>query len=571
MSHRNPRGGSSIFTICFAALLLALALPASSQPSPERDTAADTAVKNVERLQQGIDRLAGIRQALIERRQNLEDLQQQLEVVTEEEAKKELQMELDKLNESIEKLNNSFEQIAIGGISLKIFSEQPEEDFDWQKELVSITKPILSSLNELTEKPRRIDELRSQIGRYEDQIEVIDKALVSIETLRQQTLPDIIADKFEAVATAWRQRRADTDNALEVARYQLASLQGEDISTLEAVKAALNDFLKGRGLTLGLALVTAILVWIVMRSLLWLFRKRPGHETRKQKITRNRLVLYGYRGLTALFILLTVITVFYVRGDLLLLALSILGLAMLILALRQALPRYIAETRLLLDVGPVRTGERVVCNGLPMQVKAINMNSVLCNPELEGVIRLPLGALNDMVSRPCDEEPWFPARAGDYVLLSDNRYGQVLRQTLEVVQIKMAGSLVQFSAADFLQLNLRNLSREGFGLAVTFGIDYRHQAICLDQVPSRIHVALRQTFAHEGLDGDVADILVDFKEAGASSLDYLINLTMKGSAAGLYYKLGRLVQQTCVDVCNREGWGIPFAQLTIHQEDGGVE
>ena len=65
--------------------------------------------------------------------------------------------------------------------------------------------------------------------------------------------------------------------------------------------------------------------------------------------------------------------------------------------------------------------------------------------------------------------------------------------------------------------------------------------------------------------------IVEFKEAGANSLDYFIYLTMKGSAAGLYYKLGRFVQQTCVDVCNREGWGIPFAQLTIHQGDGGVE
>jgi len=146
-----------------------------------------------------------------------------------------------------------------------------------------------------------------------------------------------------------------------------------------------------------------------------------------------------------------------------------------------------------------------------------------------------------------------------------------MRQTLEVVQVKVAGSLVQFSAADFLHLNLRNLSREGFGLAVTFGIDYRHQAICLDQVPQRFHDALRETFAHKGLDGEVAEILVEFKEAGASSLDYFIYLTMKGSAAGLYYKLGRLVQQTCVDVCNREGWGIPFPQLTIHQGDGGVE
>jgi small-conductance mechanosensitive channel len=456
---------------------------------------------------------------------------------------------------------------VIGGISLSAFSEQPVKDFDWQKELVAITRPILSSLNELTEKPRRIDELRSQIERYEDQLEVIDKALDSIDTFRQQTPPDIIADKFEVVAAAWRQRKVDTDNALEVARYQLASLQGEDISMLEAVKAGTYEFLLGRGLTLGIALGVAVLVWFVMRALLWLFRKRPSRETSKQKITRNRLVLYSYRGLTALFMLLAVMTVFYIRGDLLLLALSILGLAIFVLALRQTLPRYIAETQLLLDVGPVRTGERLIHNGLPMQVKSINMHSVLSNPELEGMIRLPLGALSAMASRPCNEESWFPTRVGEYVLLTDHRYGQVLRQTLETVQLKIAGSLVQFPTVDFLQLSLRNLSREGFGLAVTFGIDYQHQSICLDQAPPRFHEALRRTFAREALADEVNDILVEFKEAGVNSLDYLIYLTMKGSAAGSYYKIGRLIQQTCVEVCNREGWGIPFAQLTIHQAE----
>ena len=90
MSHLNQRGRRSIFTVFFGALLLALALPVFSQPSPELDTATDTAAKNVVRLQQASDRLAGIRQSLIARRQKLKDLQQQLKVAPDEEAKKEL-------------------------------------------------------------------------------------------------------------------------------------------------------------------------------------------------------------------------------------------------------------------------------------------------------------------------------------------------------------------------------------------------------------------------------------------------------------------------------------------------
>ena len=315
-------------------------------------------------------------------------------------------------------------------------------------------------------------------------------------------------------------------------------------------------------------MLIAVLAWGVMRLILRLFQAFAGSGNQKVRTTRNRLVIYGYRILTAILMLLTVMTTFYLRGDVLLLALSILGVAMLILSLRQTLPRYVAETRLLLDAGPVRTGERLIWNGIPMQVKTINMNSILCNPELEGEVRLPLGKLSDLVSRPCGEEPWYPTRPDEYFLLPDNRFGQVQRQTLEIVQAKIGGSPVLFPAAVFQGLNLRNLSREGFRLAVTFGIDYCHQSICLDQVPARFTDALSQMVVDAGMENDLVDILVEFKEAGVSSLDYLIFVNMKGNAASSYLKLGRMVQQTCVDVCNKEDWGIPFTQMTIHQGIG---
>jgi small-conductance mechanosensitive channel len=65
-----------------------------------------------------------------------------------------------------------------------------------------------------------------------------------------------------------------------------------------------------------------------------------------------------------------------------------------------------------------------------------------------------------------------------------------------------------------------------------------------------------------------AELLVEFKEAGASSLDYLIYVSMRGEAAANYYSIARLVQRTLVELCNREGWVIPFAQLTVHQGEG---
>jgi small-conductance mechanosensitive channel len=66
------------------------------------------------------------------------------------------------------------------------------------------------------------------------------------------------------------------------------------------------------------------------------------------------------------------------------------------------------------------------------------------------------------------------------------------------------------------------------------------------------------------MQADIKDILVEFKEAGASSLDYQIYIVMNGRAANAYFRAQRMVQQACVETCNREGWVIPFTQITIH-------
>ncbi|NJN46528.1 MAG: hypothetical protein HC808_08675 [Candidatus Competibacteraceae bacterium] len=278
-------------------------------------------------------------------------------------------------------MNDSFERIAVGGLDLSVFSEEPEAVFNWQEELIEITRPVLSSLRELTDKPRKIEQLRSQINRQEDQLEVIDKALDSITAFQGHALPAPIDEKLNALATDWHQRRNDIEQELENARFQLASLQGNNVSSLEAVQIAFNDFLRGRGLTLGLAMLALITVWLFMRTLLWVHEKAGNRRNQKQRIKKARLIRYSYRLLTGVFAVFAVLIVFYLRSDLLLLVLAILALVVLGLGLRQTLPRYLTEIRLLLDVGPVRTGERVIYNGVPLQVKSINVYSVLRNPD----------------------------------------------------------------------------------------------------------------------------------------------------------------------------------------------
>jgi len=82
--------------------------------------------------------------------------------------------------------------------------------------------------------------------------------------------------------------------------------------------------------------------------------------------------------------------VFYVVEDWVLFSLSILLLLGIAWTLRQALPRYIHQIQIFLNIGSVREGERLLLDGLPWQVRTINVFSTLVNPVAELTQRVPI-------------------------------------------------------------------------------------------------------------------------------------------------------------------------------------
>ena len=551
--------------MAFVAFLTCQVALAQSDPPARSDqvTPEEAEALQIERVQASLQ-LHEINQALADKRAQLEELQTKLQTA-EDIDKAKISERIAELRKSVGELETAFEKIAVSGINLRYLDDAEEPDLDWRDELTQIARPILSSLKEATEKPRKIEELRSAIKLYEQRLEVIDKATESIDLLRQNEMSDAVNRGLRAIATTWFERRKDIELSLDAARNELQNLQGEDVDILETISGVIHDFLVGRGLTLLIAIVTGMVVWYAMRGLRWVVGawRRSSQDT--ERSAKFRLVFYAYHFVTIALVALAVLTVFYVRGDILLLSLTIITLAMLTLGTWRFLPGYVQEARLLLNVGAARQGERVIYNGLPFHIASLNLYSELRNPELEGVIRLPLSEIARMTSRPRSNEAWFPCKAGDYLLLPDGAFAQVITQSVEQVKLKVAGSIVQYQSADFLQLSVRNLSQEGFGVIVVFGIDYRHQDISLDKVPERFKQGLTVAFEQAGLKDDLKNLLVDFKEANASSLDYLIYATMEGNCAAQYFTINRLIQQTLVEICNQEAWGIPFAQITVHQ------
>lgn len=545
-------------------LFIASASPATSQTDDVKSEMDSPDV--LEQRQHAIRQLSEIKSSLKQKQRNLEDLKKHLEQSAEADEE-EIRNRLVQLHSEIDDLSLSFEQIVIGGIDTKLLADEIAEEFDWREELILITKPVLSSLKDLTEKPRRIEELRSAIARHELQLNVVRRALASIVLFEQNELPPHVAEEIGAVAESWRQRKHAIERSQEVTKLQLDNLERDDTPVIEGLHDVFKNFVLGRGLTLLLAIAVGVIVWMAMNGLRRLFGIRNRGDHRRKHPVRIRVILYTYHLITALFITLAILSVFYVREDLLLLALTLIALAVLALGARQFIPQYVSESRLLLNVGPVREGERIVYKGVPLLVEHLNVYTELRNPELEGTVRLPLGALEQLVSRPCSDESWFPCSVGDFVKLADGGTAEILRQTVEFVQFRRRASIVQVATADFIGMGVSNLSREGFGVASTFGIDYQHQGIALSQVPKRFEEAVRKRLKDAELWNDADDLLVDFKEAGASSLDFLIYVTMSGRAAAHYFAVPRLVQQACVGACNKEGWGIPFTQVTIHNAE----
>jgi hypothetical protein len=519
-------------------------------------------------LQQARQQLQEIQKSLQTRRSQVEQLRRQLAQETDEVERRELEQRLEREESDHANLRRSFENIALGGVDMSVFVDPatPEEEFNWQQELQLILKPLVQELKELTEKPRQMERMRSQLALLENQRRIAQRALNNLERLKDDNLDDATRQRLDNLHQSWVQRLADIEREREIVQLQLNVLQDEGDTVLQQIRNSINEFFTGRGLNLALAIAAFFLTLFLMKGLYLLYHRLTWLSGMRavSTTTGRRILEYGYQALTIFLAVLILLFTLYVLGDVLLLVLALILLLIVLLGLRNYLPRFLEETKLLLNVGAVRERERVVYHGLPWMVRSLGVYSRLYNPSLEGLLRLPLSEMLQLVSRPYrEDEPWFPTQTGDWVMMEDGTVGEVLRQTPEIVQLKTRGTTRTYTTTSFLDGEPRNLS-QGFGVAVTFGIDYQHQPISTTEIPKVLLASVEQGLQQSDFADHVEKVVVEFQSAGASSLDYLIYVIMTGDAADSYYPLTRLIQRICVDTCNERGWVIPFNQLTVH-------
>ena len=474
--------------------------------------------------------------------------------------------EIDALLKKADALKKNFESVATG-IDVEKFLARPAKSFDWQQEIQEIVGPIVEELKQLTAHPRELEKLRSEVTYYEKRLLLVNTALETVQKRLNQAPPGAIKDQLLEVKKNWDNKHKDMTNQLAIAQYQLAEKQKADRSLVKSTQELLKEFFKHRGLNLILAVFAFLVVFFLLRYSYRLGYKYLHLHTLKERTLFLRLVEVLYQFLTFLGATSALVLVLYITGDWVLLGIALIFLFGIAWTMKQAFPILWEQIKMLLNLGTVREGERVLYNGLSWKVIALQLYTKLHNPALKGgLIRLPLRELIGLQSRPFHkDEPWFPSREGDLVMLADGGIGKVILQTPDQVVIDTLGGCHKtYPTLSFLQQNPINYSINTFGIFITFGIDYAHQASITRDVPARLHQAITDALAQEEYGKALLNLVVQFKEAAASSLDLFIAANFAGEVATSYFPISRALQRIIVEACNRYGWGIPFTQITVH-------
>lgn len=518
------------------------------------------------RVEQSTLTLETLRQSILAREKELEEKQRAIEQATSGERKQQLLAEANQILAAIDRLRLDFDSVATG-IDVAAYQLGPREDLDLKSEVMKLLAPIIDELKAATEEPRQIEELRSALTHFEERQRLARDAIRNMDNLLAVIPPGELRTEVERSRQVWEQRVRDIQSQASVARYQLETRLEKRRSLIDSSRSALSEFFRSRGLNLLVALVTFFAVFLAFRWLYALIRRVSPIHRRPDRPFYARLLDVLYHGFTGLTAIAGALLVLYAAGDWVLLGIALLFLLGLAWASKNTLPQFFDQIRILLNFGPVRELERVVYNGLPWRVSRIGVHAVLTNPDLAGsIVRLPVRELTGMRSRPClADEVWFPSRKNDYVRLNDGKFGQVVHQSPEAVRLRLrSGTTVTYPTSTYLDLCPENLS-QGFMVVETFGIDYEHQAISTTRVPqvmrARLEAALLETVSAE----DLTALVVDFKAAGASSLDYGVYASFRGTVAERAEALRRTIQRALVDVCNDQGWVIPFMQVTVHE------
>ncbi|MGI9406852.1 MAG: hypothetical protein ACR2O4_10825 [Hyphomicrobiaceae bacterium] len=539
-------------------------------------TTGDTKLSQEEKQRadavEALQTLASLLTSRKEQVRNIDALKNSLRKAKEDASKAELEEQIKMSTDKLKRIDAQISALSTGASTDQI-NIRDNKKFDLTAELLSLAEPFVRMMKDATENARRIEELRGILETAGKRKKIAERALQRLTVLTSANKSNKSADAksmgahLKGLIGQWRKQLVEAEDLREATEQQLGVRLDEEASASGGLGNYATQFFRNRGLNLLLAILACCGVFLVMnliaRAAEWLRRRRSIART-----FATRLVNLLHMLTTFVLAFLAMLAVFNAMHDWLLIGIaSVFAVAAAWIGMKM-LPNVVEQVTLLLNLGAVQEGERVMYGGVPWLVKRLDFYTDLVNPELDGgTFTMPARELIGLHSRPAARnESWFPTSRGDWVQLPDERIGKVTSQTPELVQIEeLGGAIRTFQTAAFVAEAPRNLSH-GFRIKTELGLDYQHQPLATDQIPHALkkHVAngLADRIAREG----VKNVDVDLLRLADSSIVFEVEVDLVGNLASRYEDIEREIARLLVDACNTHGWVVPFPQLVVHRE-----
>ena len=180
--------------------------------------------------------------------------------------------EIKLMGERLEALQSDF-AILVTGVDRKKLFQKEEEKTDWNRELQEVFSPLIVQLKQVTERPRQIEMLRSQIGYYEGRVPLINSAVKNVENTKKNITNPKTANQLLKLEEFWKQQKKEYIGKLEAANHQLFELEKDKMSFPETMDYLFNSVLKQRGISMLYAVAAFLVTFLVFHLLRLLILK----------------------------------------------------------------------------------------------------------------------------------------------------------------------------------------------------------------------------------------------------------------------------------------------------------
>ncbi len=479
--------------------------------------------------------------------------------------------EKSRLTEEIKYLQNQnteaktmFENVASGIDETMNSNGSAEAARTLSEDFQLLLQPLIQQAKDSTEAMRKKARLKEEEERYSEQLSEAQKAVDNIAGLMGRDMNSTLHGDLMQLLEYWNKQAGILSGNLKATRHRIEALKGEEKPFGSSFEDGFRSFFHNQGRALLEALGAFVGVLVVMKIVSVVLIKLFPRMVDPHRTVSLRLIDLFLRILTVILAFLAPIQVFYYEENWLLASIGILLMIGVLWALKHLIPNLWQQSILLLNIGSVRENERINYRDLPWRVKSINIFTILENPDTLVQMRIPIAELIGLISKPVNnDEPWFPCRKSDWVVLGDGYFGKVVAISLEFIElVDLGGSRKTYNINDFLSLSPMNIST-GFRLVNTIGISYKHQKESTAEAISKLESYIRRRIREEEYEESLGSLTVEFDSAGDSSLNLAVVTNFSGKMAPAYNRLRRAVNRWCVEACTLNGWEIPFPQLTV--------